>query len=159
MRRADINVITAFINKKEVPGAHDIKVIADRNIKSIELKEIDGVLLPGGMPGAKNLNENKVLLKLIKELNQKNKMIAAICAAPMVLETANVIDNIKATSYPGFNKEMPSCIYQEKRVVIDDNIITGRGPGVALEFALSVVEYLLSKEKANQLKQAMLTNF
>ncbi|MFW6027139.1 MAG: DJ-1 family glyoxalase III [Candidatus Woesearchaeota archaeon] len=160
LRRAGIEVITAFINQKEVNGAHNIKITADINISSVDANKLDGVVLPGGMPGAKNLKNNKILINLIQKLNQRKKMLAAICAAPIVLETAGIIEGKKATSYPGFNEEMPSCLYQqEERVVVDDNIITGRGPGVALEFAITLVEYLIGNKEAVELKEKMLTNF
>ncbi len=159
LRRAGLNVITAFLNEKEVIGSHDITIVADMSIDLISVDEIDGILIPGGMPGAKNIAEDKRMLDVIKGLNTKQNMIAAICAAPIALEAAGVIDGKMATSYPGFDKEMTSCIYKEDRVVIHGNIITARGPGVALEFAIAVVEYLVGKGKATELKKAMLADF
>ncbi|MFW5976652.1 MAG: DJ-1 family glyoxalase III [Bacillota bacterium] len=157
LRRAGIEVITASIgNNLEVNGDHGIIIMADDNIDNIKSEEIDGIILPGGMPGAENLKNNENLIKLIQKVNKKNGLIAAICAAPIVLEAAGVIQNKNATSYPGFDEQMKSCNYQEKRVVKDGNIITGRGPGVALEFALKIVEYLLSKGKAREIKENML---
>ncbi len=156
LRRAGIEVITVSLAELEVKGGHGIIITADTKIDSIKAEGLSGIILPGGMPGARHLKNNERLIELIKEINTTQGLIAAICAAPIVLEEAGIIKNKKATSYPGFEKEMPSCNYQEQRVVVEDNIITGRGLGVALEFALEVVSYLLGEEKAEELKTGML---
>jgi 4-methyl-5(b-hydroxyethyl)-thiazole monophosphate biosynthesis len=108
------------------------------------------------MPGAANLRDSGRLLKIIRDINEKGGLCAAVCAAPMVLDAAGILADKNATSYPGFEEEMPSCNYQEERVVIDGNIITGRGPGVAMEFAMAVVEYLLDAKERAQLEESML---
>ncbi|MDI3547583.1 MAG: protein deglycase [Halanaerobiales bacterium] len=159
LRRAGIKVITAGLNDLEVTGAHDIVIKADRLIDEVRAEEFDGIILPGGMPGSTNLRDNDKVIKLVQKLNTDGKLVAAICAAPIALEKAGVIRNRKATSYPGFDREMVSCDYLEERVVVDGNLITGRGPGVALEFAITVVQYLLGEEKAAELKEGMLANF
>ncbi|MFW6007416.1 MAG: DJ-1 family glyoxalase III [Bacillota bacterium] len=157
LRRAGLEVITVSINEKEeVKGDHGITLKADDLIENIDAENLDGIVLPGGMPGAENLKNTKKLLDMIQKVNDNDGLIAAICAAPMVLEEAGVIKDKDATSYPGFGEKMPSCNYQEKEVVKDGNIITGRGPGVALKFALQIVEYLLGKEKADELKEKMI---
>lgn len=159
LRRAGTEVITAGLNDLEVTGAHDIVIKADRLIDEVRAEEFDGIILPGGMPGSTNLRNNDKVIKLVQKLNTDGKLVAAICAAPIALEKAGVIRNRKATSYPGFDREMVSCDYLEERVVVDGNLITGRGPGVALEFAITVVQYLLGEEKAAELKEGMLANF
>lgn len=159
LRRAGIEVITAGLNDLEVTGSHDIVIKADRLIDEVRAEEFDGIILPGGMPGSTNLRDNDKVIKLVQKLNTDGKLVAAICAAPIALEKAGVIRNRKATSYPGFDREMVSCDYLEERVVVDGNLITGRGPGVALEFAITVVQYLLGEEKAAELKEGMLANF
>jgi len=156
LRRAGIEVVTVSLNSIDVKGAHNIPIIADKRIKQIKIEEFDGILLPGGMPGAKNLKENSQILKFVRQINENKLMVAAICAAPMVLETAGILENINATSYPSFKKEVPSCNYKEERVVKDGNIITSRGAGVALEFALEVVEYLEGKKVKEDLIDSML---
>ena len=158
-RRAGLDVITAGLGKKEVEGDHGLKMKTDLLLKEVDVNELDAIVLPGGMPGAENLRNSDKLLWLISELDQKGGLVAAICAAPMVLDKAGVIENKNATSYPGFKRKMPSCNYLEERVVRDHNVITGRGPGVAMEFALEVVRYLLGHEKVDELKEEMLTNF
>ena len=156
LRRADIKVVTASINNIEVCGSHNIIVKADTIIDSIDTSPFDGVVLPGGMPGSSNLRDNEKVIKIVKEMNEKRGLIAAICAAPIVLERAGVIEGKNATSYPGFNNEMGSCTYLEDRVVFDNNILTARGPGVAMEFSFAIVEYLTGSSKVDELKRGML---
>lgn len=156
LRRAGVDVITAGIGSTKIEGDHGIKVETDTEISRVVAADIDGIVLPGGMPGAANLKNSTELLKIIKDVYNKNGLCAAICAAPIVLEAADILEGKNATSYPGFDEQMPSCNYREDRVVIDGNIITGRGPGVAMEFALTVVEYLLSESDRKELEEAML---
>ncbi|NLI61237.1 MAG: DJ-1 family protein, partial [Clostridiales bacterium] len=92
----------------------------------------------------------------VKRLNQNNKLVAAICAGPIVLEKAGVIKGKKITSYPGFQDQLSSGIYQEQDVVRDENIITAKGPSLAVYFAIEIVEYLLGSEKATELKEQIL---
>jgi len=159
LRRAGLKVETVSLADLEVKGSHNILIKADKNIDEINYEEIAGIVLPGGMPGSSNLRDDNRVIKLIQKLDGQEGLIAAICAAPIVLEKAGVIADRPATSYPGFDKEMESCSYLQDRVVVDGNLITGRGPGVAIEFALKLVEYLVGVEKVNELKGAMLTNF
>jgi len=156
LRRTELEVITVSIDKMEVLGAHNIVVKSDALIDDINWTDFDAIVLPGGMPGSANLRDNEKVISIVKQLYSENKLVAAICAAPIVLEKAGVIVNKNATSYPGFDKEMTSCNYMENRVVVDGNVITARGPGVAIEFSLTVVEYLLGKGIVEELKVGML---
>jgi len=156
LRRADIEVITVSLGDLKVKGAHDIIVLADKSIDEVDVDEFDGILLPGGMPGSTNLRDDKRVINMIKSLNESGKLVSAICAAPIVLERAGVLKGRKATGYPGFDGEMPSCNYTGDRVVVDNNVITGKGPGAALEFAFEVVNYLVGEETVNRLKEEMI---
>ncbi|MGM0548737.1 MAG: DJ-1 family glyoxalase III [Bacillota bacterium] len=156
LRRAGLEVLTAGIGSKEIEGDHGIKVKTDTTIEEVKVKDLKAVVLPGGMPGASNLGDSNQLLNIIKKLNEENKLCAAICAAPIVLEAAGILDGKKATSYPSFDKDMSSCNYQNDRVVIDGNLITGRGPGVAMEFAMTIVEYLIDEETKRELQKSMI---
>lgn len=140
LRRANIQCDMVSINKKDVIGAHNIKVSADILID--EVKDIDMVVLPGGMPGATNLRDNKKVIRLIQELIKDNKKVGAICAAPIVLAKAGVIEGEDITSYPGFEEELKGANYKEDAVVVSNNIITSRGPATALEFAYTIVKEL-----------------
>ena len=158
LRRMDIDVETVSITEdKKVRGAHNITVIAD-NIVS-ELKDIDpynGVVIPGGLPGATNLRDNPKVIEIVKELNKNKKLTAAICAGPIVLERAGIIKGKKITSYPGFEDQLKEGIYMEENIVRDGSIITGRGPALAVDFAIEIVDYLLGEEKAMELKRDIL---
>lgn len=156
LRRAGLEVLTAGIGGTEIEGDHGIKVKTDTTIEEVKVEDLKAVVLPGGMPGASNLRDSNQLLNIIKKLNEENKLCAAICAAPIVLEAAGILDGKKATSYPGFDKDMSSCNYQNDRVVIDGNLITGRGPGVAMEFAMTIVEYLIDEETKRELQKSMI---
>lgn len=159
LRRADIEVTTVSLGDLKVKGAHDIVILADKSIDKIDVDEFDGILLPGGMPGSTNLRDDERVINMVKSFDKKGKLVSAICAAPIVLEKAGVLKGRKATGYPGFDEEMPSCNYMDDRVVVDDNIITGKGPGAALEFAFEVVNYLVGGETMNRLRGEMITNF
>ena len=111
-------------------------------IKDLTCKRVDIVVLPGGLPGATSLRDDQRVIDILKSFNEQGKWIGAICAGPISLEKANVISNKKFTCYPGFEKEIPSGIYQDVLVCCDQNMITGRGPAAALEFAYTILEKL-----------------
>ncbi|MFD3157553.1 DJ-1 family glyoxalase III [Haloimpatiens sp. FM7330] len=160
LRRAQIDVDTCSIKNKTVLGTHNIEVKSDKIIDEINIEEYDAVILPGGMPGAANLKEDKKVIEAIKKLNSENKIVSAICAAPIVLAEAGVIENRRVTSYPGFEDQLGNCKYVDsEKVVQDGNIITSRGPATAIYFALQIVENLKGTKVAKELKNGMLLNF
>lgn len=158
LRRKDIKVeMVSITDDKKVKGAHNITVIADKTLEEIhEINSYDGVILPGGLPGATNLRDCEEVISIVKEINNNKKMVAAICAAPIVLHRADIINEKRVTSYPGFQDELDGSIYLEESVIRDDNIITARGPALAVDFAIEIVNYLLGEEKAKELKQDIL---
>lgn len=158
LRRKDIQVDTISITEeKEVIGAHNIRVIADKTIEEIEdINLYKGAIIPGGMPGATNLRDDKRVIDIIKSLYEEDKLTAAICAGPIVLEKAGIIKGKNITSYPGFEGELKDGIYREESVVRDNNIITARGPTLAVDFAIEIIRYLLGEEKAEELKKDIL---
>lgn len=155
LRRADIEVTTAFLNGNPVMGAHGIAITADKDIRNISPDKYGCIILPGGMPGSKNLMDNGKVNALLKAINLKGGIIAAICAAPMALGHAGLLKGKKATCYPGMEDEMTGAVAQGDPVVIDGNIITGRGPACAIPFALEIVAALKSEERKNRLKEAL----
>jgi 4-methyl-5(b-hydroxyethyl)-thiazole monophosphate biosynthesis len=156
LRRAGIGIVSAGLHEGPVSSARNIKIIPDTVIDTITSDDFDMLVLPGGMPGASNLNADERVGELIRDFNSKGKMTGAICAAPYVLANAGILDGKRVTSYPSFKDRLGSAIYEEKTVVEDGNILTSRGPGTALCFALAIVEKFAGKEKAQQIKEAML---
>jgi 4-methyl-5(b-hydroxyethyl)-thiazole monophosphate biosynthesis len=154
LRRAGIDVRVAALEKGSVRGSHGIEIATDGALSETRASEFQALVLPGGMPGSKNLSDDARVRDLVREFDASKKLVAAICAAPIVLEAAGVLKGRRATSYPG--NELPSAVYSEERVVVDGNVITSRGPGTALEFALELVERLASPESAARLAAGML---
>lgn len=156
-RRAEIDVVMISItDKKEVVGAHNIVFEADALATEVNYKELDGVVLPGGMPGTLNLGANETVDKVIKEFAEAGKLVGAICAAPSVLGQAGLLVGKCATSYPGFEDKLVGAEVCKDEVVVDGNIITSRGMGTAIPFALAIVSYLKDEKVANKLGKAII---
>lgn len=158
LRRANIVCDMCSISKAYVKGAHDILIKTDCCIDDINAKEYDAIVLPGGLPGATNLKDERVKL-FVKELNEVDKIVAAICAAPETLEEFGVLKGKKCTSYPGFIKDRESVTYIENVVVKDGNIITSRGPATSIEFALEIVKALGCEKEATDIREGMMVDF
>jgi 4-methyl-5(b-hydroxyethyl)-thiazole monophosphate biosynthesis len=157
LRRADIKVESVSIEEnREVMGSHEISIKTDKCFTDIVINEADMLVLPGGMPGTKNLLADEELKKAIIEFQQNGKMLAAICAAPIVLGAAGVLEGKKATCYPGYEDKLIGASYVEQPVVCDGNIITSRGLGTAIEFSLAIIEHYCGSEKAQQIKKAII---
>jgi 4-methyl-5(b-hydroxyethyl)-thiazole monophosphate biosynthesis len=157
LRRAGCEVVTVSVTgTKEVRGAHGITIFADRLFEESDYDQADMILLPGGQPGSDNLNEHEGLKKQIKIFHQQGKMIAAICAAPLVLGSTGVLKGKKATCFPGVEPKLTGATCTGNPVEIDGNITTGKGPGVALKFSLALVEQLVGRAKATELRRAMI---
>ena len=157
LRRAGVKVIVAGLNSLVVSGAHGIKLRAD--IKLRDAKRIpDCLILPGGLPGAVNLSSSKRVNNLIKKCYSMKKVVAAICASPsFVLSGTGILMNKKATCYPGCQSRFRrGTKFIKKPVVIDRNIITSRGPGTAVYFALAIAEKLVGKNISQDVKKRML---
>ncbi len=154
LRRADVDVLVAGLESGPVRGAHAITIVPDQPLDHLSPDDFDAIVLPGGMPGAQRLLDSSRVLALVKSFAAKGKIVAAICAAPIVLEAAGVIAGRRATSFPGF--ELPSAVYVEERVVEDGTLVTSRGAGTAMEFALALVARLVSSDAAARLGERML---
>lgn len=150
LRRAGFTVKTVSImGKKEITGAHDICLQADMLFEEID-READMLVLPGGMPGTNHLKEHIGLEKMLRAQYDKEGWIAAICAAPSVLEGLGFLLERKATSYPGKIGEKTGE-YLEESVVVDGPVITSRGVGTAIPFALKLIEVLEGAKKAEEI--------
>jgi protein deglycase len=156
LRRGMVNVVTASIGTSlTVKGAHNIELQADVMLQGYDTSQFDFYVLPGGMPGSTNLKEDEAVLSMLQEAHASGKICAAICAAPIVLARAGIITNATVTSYPGFRQELGEVEYLEEPVVVDKNIITARGPGAAIPFALKLVEIASDSETAMKLGESM----
>lgn len=144
LRRAGVEVVTAGLAPGPVTGSHGILVAPDTDLESVLHQRFDMVALPGGMPGAANLAADARLLALLQRLADGGQFTAAICAAPSVLAKAGLLAGKRATSFPGFltSVSSPGTVLLEDAVVEDGKVITSRGPGTAMDFALALVERL-----------------
>lgn len=151
IRRAGIEVDTVSISdRKEVLSSHDVEVKADKLFKDIVFNEYDAYVLPGGKVGTDNLFACEELKEdLIKEFNN-NKLICAICAAPSILGKIGILKNKRYTCYPGFEGEYGGE-YTSDKTTVDDNVITGKGMGAAIEFSRDIITYLLDENEANKI--------
>lgn len=156
LRRAEIETIIAGLHDGPVASTRKVKVIPDTVIDTMRAADFDMIVLPGGQPGSDNMNADVRVISLVKEFAQKGKLLGAICAAPIVLAKAGVLQGKHVTSFPAYQDHLGGGIYDETSVVMDGNIMTSRGPGTAFSFALAIVERLVSKEKAQKIKAAML---
>ena len=157
LRRAGLEVKTVSVMEGPVVvGAHGVPVIADCMFDEINPSHADMLLLPGGMPGATNLDEHDGLGSLIQNFAAGGKDLAAICAAPLVLGKRGLLNGKRATCYPGFESYLEGAIYTAALVEQDGNFITGKGPGAAMDFAFAIVEKYVGAEKVKELKQGMM---
>ncbi len=157
LTRGGIEVVTAGLDSQPVKASRGITLIPDTTLSSVMDQEFDMMVLPGGLPGADHLNDDPRVHQLLKRLNQNNRYTAAICAAPKVLATAGLLDGRKATSYPGAlaGMDLPRVNLLQERVVNDDRVITSRGPGTAMDFALELVELLAGKVKRDEVEKGL----
>ncbi len=159
LRRGGVEVVSASIDDEKVVGANGITIIANSKLEYIKTDEFDMLILPGGHDGAITLRDSDRVLKLIKEFDSAKKPIGAICAAPMALAEAGVIKN-SYTCYPSYENDIGLSKFTDKhKVVVDENIITSRGPGTAICFALELVKILVGEESYNSLKSGLIADY
>lgn len=157
LRRADIDVKTVSINGNlKVTGAHHIIVEADKIFEEMDFRDVRLLVLPGGMPGTLNLGKHKGLTELIKNYHMEKKQIGAICAAPSILGDLGILAGRKATSYPGFEDRLKGAVLSTNSVEVSDHITTSRGAGTAIAFALSLIEQIKGREKADEIKKSII---
>ena len=155
LKRAKCNVQTVGITGKTVTGAHGIPVTADLSPREIKGK-IDLLILPGGMPGAKNLDESPDVDRLIEKTQSDGGRLAAICAAPMILGHRGLLKGKRAVCFPGFENELKGATLTKSRVETDGNITTAVGMGAAYEFGLALIACLLGRGAAEAVKRSAL---
>jgi len=157
LRRAGCEVITVSVTgKKEVTSKRGITVIADQLFEDTDYNTADVILLPGGQPGADNLNAHEGLKRQIHAFHKQEKFIAAICAAPLVLGAAGILKGKKVTCFPGVEPRLKGATSTGNMVELDGNILTGKSPGAAMLFSLTLVEKLMGPAKVDELRKAMI---
>ena len=157
LKRAGLNVQTVSVMEEQtVIGAHGIPVVADKMFADIDLDNAEMLLLPGGLPGATNLDAHQGLSDMIMSFASEGKPLAAICAAPLVFGNRGLLQGKKATCYPGFESYLAGAEYTAALVETDGNFITAKGPGAAMDFAFAIVEKYCGIEKVNELKSGMM---
>ena len=153
-RRAGILVdMVSVTDSLQVTGAHGIPVVMDKMLAEVEFDTLDMLVLPGGMPGTRNLEQVPLLMEQVKAFAAAGKYIAAICAAPSVLGRLGILQGKQATCYPGFEAYLGES-YIDGLVVESKNIITAKGPGLSSDFAFCLVEKLAGSEVADQVYDA-----
>lgn len=157
LRRAGIEVVTAGLDDQPVKASRGVSLIPDTTLDSAIQQEFDLIALPGGLPGADHLDQDARILKLLKQMASKDKYIAAICAAPKVLATAGILSGKRATSFPGTLEKLnlADTELEIHPVVQDGKVITSRGPGTAMDFALTLIENLAGKEKRQEVEAGL----
>ncbi len=153
LRRAGIQVETVGVIGSVIEGSHGVRVMVDKTLHQIKPDEYDAIVLPGGSPGYENLGKSSRIIQILKDFNKQNKLICAICGAPSILAKEGLLDDKKATVYPG--NERLLAYPRGSRVIVDGNIITSQGPGTAMEFALKIVEKLLDHGTVERLKREL----
>lgn len=156
-RRAGIEIEMLSVTEKlEVTGAHGIVFRADAFAHEADYAGMDGIILPGGMPGTLRLGADETVKRVIKEFAVAGKLVCAICAAPSVLGEAGILQGKRAVCYPGFEEKLIGAVCLKDAVAVDGNIITSRGMGTAIPFALAIVRCLQGEELAAELGRGII---
>lgn len=155
LRRAGVNVTFAGLHGGPLRGSRGTVLVPDTTLDDVLERDYDMVVLPGGQPGSNNLKADERVLKLVRRMHDADKYVAAICAAPSVLATAGLLDGKHATSFPGALDPFPKVLRQPQAVVEDGKLITSRGPGTAMDFALVLVERLMGHAKRMEVEAGL----
>ncbi len=160
LRRAGISVTIAGVEAGAPPcaveGRTGIKLVPDLSLDEVKASDFDMVVLPGGLKGTQILQKDPRVARLLRYFQEGERYIAAICAAPTVLAAHGMIEGRKLTSHPSVQAQLPGALYDEGRVVIDGKLVTSRGPGTAMEFAMALVEILMGRQKVEEVNQGVL---
>lgn len=155
LRRAGLEVATASLTSNPVKGSHNIPILADSIIGELRPVDFNCIILPGGMPGAENLKKSDTVLSYIKHIFSKGGYVGAICAAPIVLAHAGILYGKRVTSFPGYEPELEGAKFTGAPIEVDGTVITGRGPGCAVQFALEIVRILSGEKLMAELRKNM----
>lgn len=157
LRRAGVDARALSVTGKElVTTSHNMTVKVDELFENADFSDVDMIVLPGGLPGATNLDEHAGVCEMLKKFYNEGKYVAAICAAPMVLGHLGLLEGRNATCYPSFEPHLKGATTRGNGVEVDGKVITGKGPGFTFDFALALVAALCGQEKADEVAKGML---
>ena len=160
LRRGGVDVKLASITgDMTVCGSHSIQVGMDTTLAQVDMKQMDAVLIPGGMPGTRTLGKDDAVCQALIDMNGEGKLVGAICAAPSVLGACGILDGKRATCYPGYEDQLGGGIFVDEMVVADGNVVTSRGLGTSMEFGFKLLELLVSKEKAEEVRESIVFKY
>ena len=155
LRRAKIEVKTVGIGSNTIVGSHGISVNCDTVNKNLSFDNLEGIILPGGLPGATNLEADKTVQTAIDHCVENGLLISAICAAPQIIGHKNLLNGKNAVCFPDFEKELFGANIKNQKVVRDQNFITAWGAGAAFEFGFEILSYLTDSETAKNMRESM----
>lgn len=154
MRRAGIDVRTVGINGKTITGTREVEIVADIELKELDLTDLEGIVLPGGLGGVASIKANQAAMDAVRFAWENNKLVAAICAGPTILAQLGITDGKKATCFPGCEDQMGDAVMvPDVAAVTDGNVITGTSAGCAIPFALQLITALKGQEAADDVAQ------
>lgn len=155
LRRAGIEAVSASLDGQAIRGSRGTVILPDTSLDEALKRDFDMVVLPGGQPGTNNLKADPRIIKLVQDMATNGRYVCAICAAPSILATAGLLDGKRATSFPGALDAFPRVSRQPQAVVEDGKLITSRGPGTAMDFALTLVERLSGRSKRDEVESGL----
>jgi len=158
LRRAKVHVVTASLTDHlQITASRGVRLVADTTLEAVISDDFDMLILPGGQPGTNNLDADPRIHALIKRLHHDHKWIGAICAAPLVLAHSGLLNGLKASCYPGALEpaEWPEVQLSNDAVICDNKVITSRGPGTAMAFALTIIEKLMDEATRKQVESGL----
>ena len=156
LRRCGLNAKTVGVGGRIAVGSHGIAVACDLTPEEVPLSEVTMVIFPGGMPGALNLDASPFTDQIIAAVMKNGGRLAAICAAPLVLGRRGLLKGLRATCYPGFEKELVGATVTDEGVVTDGSVTTAKGMGVSLDFALELASLVVGKEKSAEISEGVM---
>jgi len=159
LRRAQWEVTSAAIGNQTVEASRDIRLVADALWNDIDPSAYDAMVLPGGIEATRRLASHAGVLETVRVFAATGRTVAAICAAPLVLQAAGILEGREATCHPSVRADLTATSAGNGRVIVDGNVITSQGPGTAFEFALTLIRYLDDPRKAADIAEAMLVGW
>jgi protein deglycase len=158
LRRSGARLTMAGIENGIMEGSRGVNILADCSLDEVDPSEFDMIVLPGGQPGTTHLQNDPRVIRMVCAMNSSGKTIAAICAAPLVLQTAGILKGRRVTSHPSVRDQLNDVEYSENRVEVDGHIVTSQSPGTAMEFAMKLIEILFGTDRVAIVNKGVIAN-